>query len=632
MKQLVILQKQRTWLWATLVAVLIGGLCVSWAASSPLLIGIGGWSPVTALPQALASRNAVVHNGYIYLVGGKNASDSPVSNIYSGLVKSDGNVDAWSVAGQLAVPVYLHAIAASDTHLFVIGGWDGTQTRTEVWRAAFAAGGGLGAFQKVNDYPVTIDLHDAVVVQNRIYVVGGWTGREALNTVYYAEIQPSGLGSWVATTPLPRKLYRLSVATYNNVIYVTGGYDGAARANVYSANVRSDGSLEAWQETAALPNPVYYQEAVIHDGRLLVVGGKNDSAEFNQIYSANITAGGSLTGWNAEPALPESLYRFAAVTLQRSGSDFIMVLGGLHGVDYRSNVYHSAVPNPPTPTNTPTQAPTPTATPIPVQGGAIYLTNEPAHWVGPNEEIKYTITYVNPSTRRVTNVTIRDVIPEGVELIADSVQTSPGGSVEVQGTQPGSEIVWTVGDLAAGTSGQVAYRVRRTAPPTPAVPRPLAISVSGPSSAEPDQPIEYTISLTNSTFLTFTNLVVVNTLPVGARYISGADNGPVDNKVSWTIPVLLGEEAVQRTFVVEADHSLVNYSYFVSSDEGPTAKGRTVVVTSIDNTAPPAPGDGVWISKTGATASWDFNNQRQSITSNGVYNPSAKDFLPLIRR
>jgi uncharacterized repeat protein (TIGR01451 family) len=224
------------------------------------------------------------------------------------------------------------------------------------------------------------------------------------------------------------------------------------------------------------------------------------------------------------------------------------------------------------------------------------------------------------------------VIPEGVELVPDSVQISPGGSVEVKGTTPGSEIVWTMGDLAAGASGKVAYRVRRTVAPTPVVPRPLAIGISGPSSVEPNQPIEYTIVLTNSTFLTFTNLVIVDTLPAGARYLSGADNAPVDNKVSWTIPVLLGEETVQRTLVVEANHSLVNYNYFVSSDEGPTAKGRTVVVTSINNMAPPAPGDGVWISKAGATASWDINSQRQSITSNGVYNPSTRTFLPAIRR
>jgi uncharacterized repeat protein (TIGR01451 family) len=545
MKQAVTGQQQRSWLWAALLATLLGGLCVSWAVSSPLLVGIGGWTPVTALPQALASRNAVVHEGYVYLVGGKNASDSPVANIYSGLVKSDGKVDSWNVAGQLAVPVYLHAVAASSTHLFVIGGWDGGRTRAEVWRAPFAAGGGLGTFQKVNDYPTPLDLHDAVVVQNRIYVLGGWTGRDPLNSVHYAEIQPNGLGPWTAAAALPAQLYRLSAAADNNVIYVTGGYDGAARANVYMARVRSDGSLEPWQETTALPNPVYYHETVIHDGRVLVLGGKNDGAEFNQVYAANINANGTLAGWGAEPALPESLYRFAAVALTQSGSNFVMVLGGLHNVDYRNTVYHSAVPNPPTPTNTPTRAPTPTPTPIPA-GISLHLSNQPTHWVGPQEEILYTISYFNPSARRVTNATISDVIPSGVELVANSVQSSPGGSVEVQGTQPGSEIVWTLGDLAAGATGQVSYRVRRTVAPPPTVPRPLVISVSGPERAQPNQPVEYTISLTNSTFLTFTNLVIVDTLPVGARYVGGADTQPTDNQARWTIPVLLGEETIQR--------------------------------------------------------------------------------------
>jgi hypothetical protein len=138
--------------------------------------------------------------------------------------------------------------------------------------------------------------------------------------------------------------------------------------------------------------------------------------------------------------------------------------------------------------------------------------------------------------------------------------------------------------------------------------------------------------LTNSTFLTFTNLVIVDTLPIGANYVSGADSPPVDNTVRWNVPVLSGEETTKRTLVVTAERSLVNYSYYASSDEGPTVKGRTVVATFINDTDPPPPGDGTQINKQGATVSWEVANQRRSTTSNGVYNPSFPNYLPVVKK
>ena len=124
----------------------------------------------------------------------------------------------------------------------------------------------------------------------------------------------------------------------------------------------------------------------------------------------------------------------------------------------------------------------------------------------------------------------------------------------------------------------------------------------------------------------------MDTLPIGAHYVSGADSQPSDNTVRWNVPVLLGEETATRTLVVTADRSIVNYSYYASSDEGPTVKGRTVVATFINDTDPPPPGDGTQITKQGAIVSWEVANQRKSTTSNGVYNPSFSSYLPVVKK
>jgi uncharacterized repeat protein (TIGR01451 family) len=612
-----------------LLASAILGLSASIVLSSPHYVKIDGWTPTTPLPQALADRNALVRGDYLYFIGGKSPSDSPVATIYSARIQAGGQLSAWNIAGQLPVAVYLHATAATETDLYVIGGWDGSKTRAEVWRAAFGANGTLGAFVKVGDYPTALDLHDAVIVQNRLYVVGGWTGNDPLNTVYYADLQPGGLGSWVAATPLPTSLYRLSATAHNNRIYVTGGFDNRnAQSAVYYATVQADGALGSWQATTELPVGIFFHETVIHDGQLTVLGGRGGTAEYDTVYAAPINANGSLGAWATQAALPESLHRFAAAPVTRNGSDFVYVIGGLHGGDYRANVYHSSYPAPPTPTATPTLTPTPT--PRPETLVHVTLLNSPQRWVAPGEEIEYTIRYHNRSADQLTDVEIVNVVPQQVELLPDSIQ---GGLSHVHsGTQPGSTIRWTLGTVDPDGAGEVRYRVRRPLPMPPAIPRILNIDVTGPATAAAGALLNYSVIITNNTAFPVTNLTAVVTLPTGGEYRSGGDEPPQDGVLSWFIEELPGEGTLEREFTVAADHSLVLYDYYITSDEGPTAKGQHVLVTMIGETDPPPPGDGVMIANVGATTTWQVNGQGVNLQSNPVFNPNYGLRLPLISR
>jgi uncharacterized repeat protein (TIGR01451 family) len=623
------------WWLITCTSIFIVAYSTSIARSSPSFVKIEGWTPTTALSQALASRNAVVRGNYLYVVGGKNASDTPVGVVYVAAIQGDGSLSTWGVAASLPTPVYLHAIAATETHLYVVGGWDGGKTRAEIWRAAFLDGGQLSAFQVIAQYPITLDLHEALIVQNRLYVIGGWTGQAALNNVRYADITADGLGGWVNAPPLPRALFRLSATAYQNRIYVTGGFDGSvAQANVYVSTVQPDGSLTPWQVVAILPISTYYHETVVHDNRLLILGGRGDAGELRSAYSAGMNVDGTLTGWTTEVELPESLYRFAAVAVNRNGSDFVYVLGGLHGADYRASVYLSTFPQvaTPTPTRTPSPTPTFTPTPTPILGINLSMQNSPRHWVGPGEEIAYVIYYQNSGIQKLDNVTIVNSVPPHVELVAGSVESSAGGSVEIAGGKPGDVITWSVGSLAAQATGSVRYRVVRPTPQPLTVPRALAIHKVGPPTASAGEPITYTLMVTNNTAFSITNLVLVDVLPEGATYMRGSNNPTVQDTVQWNIAILPGDATLVREFSVTAEHTVVNSNYYVSSDEGPTAKGREVVVTVVNGTDPPSSGDGIMVINPGATVMWEVNGQSNSNESNRVYNPGFLVFLPVLGR
>jgi uncharacterized repeat protein (TIGR01451 family) len=149
---------------------------------------------------------------------------------------------------------------------------------------------------------------------------------------------------------------------------------------------------------------------------------------------------------------------------------------------------------------------------------------------------------------------------------------------------------------------------------------------------QPGALITYTIVVTNNTPFSLTNLAIVDTIPEGATFVSAQGNARVGDQVTWEMPSLLGDMVIVRRFAVRSERTLVNSNYYVTSDEGPTAKGRQVVVTNVNGTDPPSSGDGVAIFNSGATMTWEAESQIRTSRSNAVSNPSFSTFLPVVAR
>ena len=82
---------------------------------------LAGWNQTTLLPQEVGEVEAVAANGRIFIIGGSNGQ-APLHNVYSAAVNGDGSLGLWSVETQLPTPLYFHASAVSDSHIFVSGG------------------------------------------------------------------------------------------------------------------------------------------------------------------------------------------------------------------------------------------------------------------------------------------------------------------------------------------------------------------------------------------------------------------------------------------------------------------------------------------------------------------------------
>ncbi len=620
-------------LFVLLVVLFLGSLSrsLTWVWSMPAAVEIEGWTATSSLPDGLALRNAVTHGDFLYVVGGKGVNDNPLATILAARINTDGSLGAWNLAGFLPQALYLHTAVVVEDALYVVGGWDGSRTRDEVWRGAFNTNGTIGNWLAMPAYPLALDLNDSVYLDGRIYVVGGWDSTRPQTAIYQATVSSSGLGAWQLAGTLPIPLYRLAITGANGHLYVTGGYtvgDSASSA-VYVGTINGDGSLSPWQNGPALPTALYYHKSLMHDGSLVVLGGRNDSAVFNTVYTAALGADGVPSAWQAAPALPTPLFRFGATSVTRNGSDFIYVVGGLRSeTAYQTSVYHSQVPIPPTATPSPTQTPTPQPTPTAFL--TLRLNNQPQGWLAPGSEVTYQIAYTNPNRETFNDVTVTDLVPVGVELVPESIQ-SDRGVFSASGAQAGALVTWQLGPLDAGEAGQLSYRVRRPVPPTPVVPLALAIDIAGPATAAAGEEIVYTFAVANRSPVALNNLVITNTVPVGGLYVRGAESIPNARTVQWNLATLAANSTAEVSYVVQANESLVNYDYRVSSSLGPNTRGRNMVVTLVNN-QPPRQGDNFRLFNDGVGATWGLQGQGNEIRSNPVANPAYRLYLPNVQR
>jgi len=433
---------------------------------------------------------------------------------------------------------------------------------------------------------------------------------------------------------------------------VTGGVDANTNAQsvIYYAKVNSDGTLGSWQNGPSLPQPTYYHRVVIHDEKLVVIAGKGNAGEFNLVHSATInTSNGSLGSWTAEPSVPISLYRFAAVSVEKYGSEYIYVIGGFSNGQVQTNVYHSAAPPTPTPTTTPTPVPTNTPTPTPTPPAIVYasLSNQPSHWVAVGQDVVYTIRYGNNGVSTVSNATIRSVIPANTELVSGTVTEPP--AAEVSASSAGGLISWDIGTLPPNTNGTVTYTVRRIQPPPSSnIGSVLDLEIQGPTTATANTMITYTLAVINQGIL-LKNAEVFVKVPSGSTYISSSNNGTrIDDMIKWDIQTLPSSSTTIVSFVLSAPQTIIINDYSAQAvipEYSPPSNMATtiedeILITNINGLPPTGAGDSVTISNNGATFSWNYNGQPGNISLDSVTNPAVANsepqgiysYLPLITR
>jgi len=258
---------------------------------------VGTWNVATSLPECVVEHAGVVANGFLYTLGGlhynPDVGPSVANAVFYARINLDGTVGSWQTANPVPLAVLCPSAAVWNGRIYVAGGCDLDGVFNAVWSARIQADGSLSTW--VAQVPLPDAIYDhAGVANGMLYVLGGVinNGMTIHNKVYFSRINPDGtLAGWNQTSPLPQPLFYSGAVAVAGRIFVTGGSTDSNPVNTcYVATVAGDGTLGPWSAGPTLPHAMYQHAMAVTDSHIFLSGGYNDGGYLNTVYSLALPA------------------------------------------------------------------------------------------------------------------------------------------------------------------------------------------------------------------------------------------------------------------------------------------------------------------------------------------------------
>ena len=275
---------------------------------------IGAWATDTPLLAGMYYSQAIVTNNRVYLLGGMVVSGL-FSTVYTATINPDGTLGTWVTGAPLPFTIYASQAIVTNNRVYLLGGYINGTRSSSVYTAPINADGTLGTWVIDAPLPGTISFSQAIVTNSRVYLLGGRVNNAISSTVYTAPINPDGtLGAWVTDTPLPNIIQNTQAIVTNNRVYLLGRDDGyIISSTVYTAPINPDGTLGVWVTDTPLPYTIAKSQAIVTNNRVYLIGGVVNDIFSSTVYTAPINPDGTLGAWVTDTPLPVTLYNLQVI-------------------------------------------------------------------------------------------------------------------------------------------------------------------------------------------------------------------------------------------------------------------------------------------------------------------------------
>ena len=234
-------------------------------------INANRWTSLAPLPTATSNLAAAAIGNAVYVAGGTWDAAPPdnAPPLFNPLLwRLDPAANTWDSLGEIPVPVAGAALAADETTLYLVGGWDGTAMRDEIWAYTPAPAGARPAeWTLAGRMAAPRAFLGAVVVNGELYVVGGFDGQRELVRV---DAYDPANQRWRALPPMAGARSGFSLVYDGVAIVALGG----GWLDTVTTHERFDPAIEVWSN---FPSPLSgswrHLGAASLDGKLFLMGG-----------------------------------------------------------------------------------------------------------------------------------------------------------------------------------------------------------------------------------------------------------------------------------------------------------------------------------------------------------------------
>ncbi|HWT40447.1 MAG TPA: hypothetical protein VN081_04240 [Dongiaceae bacterium] len=306
---------------------------------------IATWASTTSFTGVRENAYTAAYNGYLYVFGGLQRGVGAYNTVQYAPINTDGTVGTWASTTNLPASYQRVNATVYNGYVYLVGGFQASASTNTVYVAPFNTNGTIGSWSQMANLPVNLTDEGVVAQNNYIYALGGsltsgpncGTASDCQNTVYYAPLNADGtVGTWNTTTSFTTARANMGAVAYNGYVYIFGGSNTGYLADSQYAKINSDGTIGTWTAGASFTSARNGLAAYVYNGYLYLAGGNAGAAggQTDTQY-APIYANGSIGAWTKSPTLLTTGVFYASYA---SYNGFLYILGG-----YDKTVDHNTV-------------------------------------------------------------------------------------------------------------------------------------------------------------------------------------------------------------------------------------------------------------------------------------------------
>ena len=259
----------------------------------------GGWEQITELPTWRIGPGAAAVNGKIYLIGGFDHHENLGGRApaLSTVDVYDTQTNTWHTAANMPTPRVASKTAVFSNEIYVFGGYDRKgprgafryKTNVEMYDTA------TDTWVKKRDMPTLRNSFTAAVVNGKIYVIGGSIHDKKLDrdvATGLVEVYDPLTNRWEKGTDMPTERGATDAVVVDGKIYVIGGYTWLRAPRLAPRFVRTieeyNPKTDQWRQLPDMPMLKGWFSTVAVDKEIYTIGGIDLEKEIKRIGDVDV--------------------------------------------------------------------------------------------------------------------------------------------------------------------------------------------------------------------------------------------------------------------------------------------------------------------------------------------------------